>query len=133
VPRELDIHAASNVVWEVLTDFPRWPQWNPDVKSMSGPAAVSAGSEFRWRAGPATITSTILRVEPPRLIGWKGKTLGIDAIHFWWLEPRDGGTFVRTAESYDGLVGRLFRRRLQRALDDALANGLRYLKAEAER
>ena len=130
---ELDIHAAPDVVWEILTDFQGWPEWNPDVKSMSAPGAVAAGSEFRWRAGPGTITSTILRVEPPRLIGWTGKTLAIDAIHFWWLEPRDAGTFIRTAESYDGLVARLFRRWLQHALDGALANGLRYLKAEAER
>jgi hypothetical protein len=130
---ELDIHAAPDVVWNVLTDFERWPDWNPDIKSMSAPAAVAAGSEFRWKAGPATITSTIRRVEPPGLIAWTGKTPGIDAIHFWWLEPRDGRTFVRTAESYDGVMARLFRRRLQRALDDALANGLRYLKAEAER
>jgi uncharacterized protein YndB with AHSA1/START domain len=129
---EIDIDAAPDVVWKALTDFGRWPDWNPDVKSISGPPAVAEGSEFRWRAGPATITSTIRRVEPPALIAWTGKTLGINAIHYWWLEPRDGTTFVRTAESYDGLVARLFRRRLQRALDDALANGLRYLKAEAE-
>jgi chromosome condensin MukBEF complex kleisin-like MukF subunit len=75
----------------------------------------------------------IRRVEAPHLIEWTGTTLGIDAIHFWWLEPRDGTTFVRTAESYDGPDARLFRQPLRRALDDALANGLRYLKAEAER
>src|SRR5262245_5929874 len=100
---------------------------------MAGPTAVAEGSEFRWRAGPATITSTLRRVEPPGLIAWTGKTLGISAIHFWWLEPRNGSTFVRTAESYDGVVARLFRRRLQRVLDEALASGLRHLKAEAER
>jgi hypothetical protein len=130
---EIDIEAAPEVVWQALTDFARWPDWNSDVKSISAPAAVAVGSEFRWRAGPGTITSTIRRVEQPGLIAWTGKTLGISAIHYWWLEPRDGTTFVRTAESYDGLVARLFRRRLQRALDEALANGLRSLKAEAER
>jgi hypothetical protein len=79
------------------------------------------------------ITSTIGRVEPPRLIAWSGKTLGISAIHYWWLEPRDGKTFVRTEESYEGLVARLFRGRLQKTLDQALADGLRYLRAEVER
>jgi hypothetical protein len=62
-----------------------------------------------------------------------GKTLGISAIHYWWLEPRDGKTFVRTEESYEGLVARLFRGRLQKTLDQALADGLRYLRAEVER
>jgi hypothetical protein len=88
---------------------------------------------FRWKAGPATITSTIRRVELPGLIAWTGKTLGISAIHYWWLEPRNGTTFVRRAVSYDGLVARLFRRRLQRAFDDAPPNGPRDLNAEAER
>ncbi|MGH3110343.1 MAG: hypothetical protein ACRDQT_05430 [Gaiellaceae bacterium] len=71
-------------------------------------------------------------MEPPQLIAWTGRTLGIDAIHFYRLEPRDGGTFVRTEESYEGLVARLLRGSLQKTLGRALADGLRYLKIEAE-
>jgi len=130
---EIEIAAAPEVVWEVLTAFERWPRWNPDVKSVSMHGPVAEGSMFRWKAGPGTITSTIRRAEPSRLIAWTGKTLGIKAIHFWYLEARDGKTFVRTEESYDGLVARLLRRSLQKTLDGALADGLRYLKAEAER
>jgi uncharacterized protein YndB with AHSA1/START domain len=131
---EIEIPAAATVVWEVVTDFERWPSWNPDVKSMSMQGAVAAGSEFRWKAGPGTITSTIRRVEPPRLIAWTGRTLGIRAIHFWWLDPRgDGVTFVRTEESYGGVVARLLRRPLQKTLDRALDDGLRHLKDEVER
>jgi hypothetical protein len=40
---------------------------------------------------------------------------------------------VRTAESYDGLVARLFRGSLKKTLDRALADGIKSLKAEAER
>jgi uncharacterized protein YndB with AHSA1/START domain len=130
---EIEIAAAPEVVWEVLTEFERWPSWNPDVKSLSMRGPVAEGSEFRWKAGPGTITSTIRRVEPPRMIAWTGRTLGIRAIHFWWLEPPEGTTFVRTEESYDGAVARLFRRSLKRALERGLEDGIRYLKAEAER
>jgi uncharacterized protein YndB with AHSA1/START domain len=130
---EVEISASEEAVWDVLTDFERWPSWNPEVKSMSFEGPVAEGTEFRWKAGPGTITSRIERVEPPRLIAWTGKTLGIGAIHFWWLEPRGAGTLVRTAESYDGLVARLFRRSLQKVLDKALESGLRSLKGEVER
>jgi uncharacterized protein YndB with AHSA1/START domain len=130
---ELEIAAAPDVVWDVLTAFERWPSWNPDVKSMSMEGPVAEGSVFRWRAGPGTITSTIGRVEQPRLIAWTGKTLGIRAIHFWWLDQRGETTLVRTEESYDGLVSRLLRRPLRKALDSGLEDGLRHLKAEAER
>ena len=130
---KVEISAGEEAVWGVLTDFERWPSWNPEVKSMSFDGPVAEGTEFRWKAGPGTITSRIERVEPPRLIAWTGKTLGIGAIHFWWLEPREAGTLVRTAESYDGLVARLFRRSLQKVLDEALQSGLGHLKDEVER
>jgi hypothetical protein len=88
---------------------------------------------FRSKADLGTIESTIQRVERPRLIAWTGKTLGTKAIHFRYLEPREGKTYVRTEESYEGLVTRLFRRPIRKTLDRALADGLRYLKAEVER
>jgi uncharacterized protein YndB with AHSA1/START domain len=130
---EIEISAEPELVWDVLTAFERWPTWNPDVKSISMHGDVAAGSEFRWKAGPGTITSTIQEVDPPRRIAWAGRTLGIRAVHVWWLEPSGGATTVLTEESYQGLVARLLRRPLQKALDRALDNGLRYLKAEVER
>jgi hypothetical protein len=130
---EIDISAEPELVWDVLTAFERWPTWNPDIESISMHGDVAAGSTFRWKAGPGTITSTIQEVEPPRQIAWRGRTLGIRAIHVWWLEPSDGATTVLTEESYEGLVARLLRRPLQKALDRALDNSLRHLKAEVER
>jgi hypothetical protein len=130
---EIEIAAAPEAVWDVLTAFERWPSWNRDVKSISVEGPVAEGLVFRWKAGPGTITSTVRLVEPPRRLAWTGKTLGIKAIHFWHLEPREGKAFVRTEESYEGVVARLLRGSLQKTLDAALADGLRSLKAEVER
>jgi uncharacterized protein YndB with AHSA1/START domain len=129
---EIEIAAPRDTVWDVLTTFERWPTWNPDVKSVSMQGSVAPGSVFRWKAGPGTVTSTIRRVERPRLIGWTGKSLGVNAIHFWHLEPRDDMTLVRTEESFDGIVARLLRGSLQKTLERTLSDALRYLKAEAE-
>jgi len=130
---EIDIEAPPQVVWDVLTRFENWPNWNPDVKSMSFPGPLAPGSEFRWKAGPGTIVSTLDRIEPPRHIAWRGRTLTINAYHEWWLEPRHGGTHVRTEESFFGLLARLLRGTLQKTLDKAFEGGLEYLKHEAER
>jgi uncharacterized protein YndB with AHSA1/START domain len=130
---EIDIAAPPEVAWEVLTAIERWPSWNPEVKAASIQGGIDEGTEFRWKAGPGTITSTIQDVQAPRRIAWTGKTLGIKAIHVHTLEGRNGGTLVTSEESYNGLVARLFRGRLQKTLDSALENGLRRLKAEAER
>jgi uncharacterized protein YndB with AHSA1/START domain len=130
---EIEIAEAPELVWDVLTAIDRWPSWNPQVKSVDMQGDLAEGTQFRWKAGPSTITSTIRSVEAPRLIAWTGKTLSINAIHEYRLEPRDGKTSVRTEESYEGLIARLFRGPLQKTLDEALEEGLRHLKAEAER
>lgn len=130
---EIEIEAPPEAVWDVLTDFEAWPAWNRDVKSMAIDGDVSAGTVFRWKAGPSTITSTIRRVERPQLIAWTGKTLGVRAIHFWHLAPRDGQALVRTEESYQGLLARVFSGRLRKTLETALADGLADLKSEVER
>ena len=131
--REVEIAAPPEVVWEVLTRFEEWPQWNPEVKSMSFDGPVAPGSEFRWKAGPGTIVSTLEQVEPPRFVRWRGRTMSIKAMHEWRLEPRDGGTHVETEESFSGLLARLFRGQLQKTLDKSLDAGLEDLKREAER
>jgi uncharacterized protein YndB with AHSA1/START domain len=130
---EAEIDATIERVWAVLTAVEQWPAWNPDVKSVSIDSPVAAGSTFRWKAGPGTISSRVERLHRPHVIAWSGRTLGIRAFHVWHLEERNGKTLVRTEESYDGLVARLLRRPLQRTLDTALADGARYLKAEAEK
>jgi uncharacterized protein YndB with AHSA1/START domain len=130
---ELEIDTPVDSVWDVLTAIDEWPTWNPHVKAASLHGPVAAGSTFRWKAGPGTISSIIEHVEPPRVIAWSGTTLGIRAIHVWRLQPVDGRTRASTEESYEGLVARVLSRPLQRTLDKALADGLRHLKAEAER
>jgi hypothetical protein len=89
--------------------------------------------QFRWKAGPGTITSTLESVEPRKVIAWTGKTVGIKAIHVYRLEPQGSNTIVKSAESWDGLIVRLFRGPMTKTLQKSTESGLRYLKTEAER
>jgi hypothetical protein len=130
---EITIAAAPEAAWAVLTAIEEWPSWNPAITSVSFEGALDEGSKFRWKAGPGTIRSTIRDLDAPWRIAWTGTSFGIKAIHVHTLERLNGGTLVRTEESYDGLVARLFRARLQETLNGALRNGLQRLKAEAER
>jgi len=130
---EVEIAATPEVAWEVLTAIARWPSWNPAVKSASFDGEVDEGAASHWKAGPGTITSTIRAVEPRHRIAWTGTSFGVKAIHVHTFEPRGSGTLVKTEESYDGLVARLLRRRLQSVLDTTLEGELQHLKAEAER
>jgi uncharacterized protein YndB with AHSA1/START domain len=129
----VEIAASPWAVWAILTAIERWPAWNPDVTDARLEGPFAEGSTFSWKAGPGTITSTLVHVEEPRRLEWTGRTLGIAAVHAWSLREQAGGTFLTTEESWSGPVARLLRRRLQGTLDRATARGLGFLKAEAER
>lgn len=130
---EVGIDAPPAVVWEVMTDFERWPDWNPDVASVVLDGPPAEGTVFRWRSGPGTITSTLRELEPEREIAWTGRTFGIRAVHVWRLAPDDGGTRVVTEESWDGWIVKLLSGALRRTLQQSIDRGLGFLQAEAER
>jgi carbon monoxide dehydrogenase subunit G len=130
---EIEIRAPPEVVWDVLTDFQRWPSWNSNVQSVKGGGSVSKGTTFKWKSGGSTIRSTIQEVERPTLIAWTGSLMAIKAIHVWHFTSREGRTLVSTEESFDGPIARLFKRSLQRTLEESLASGLKDLKTEAEK
>ena len=130
---EVVVGAPIEVVWKVLTAIDAWPSWNHDVKAVAIDGELKVGAEFRWKAGPGTIISTIRRLEAPRSIAWTGRTPGVDAIHEWNLESYGGQTRLVTAESWDGLFAKLFRKSSRKALEKALHDTANYLKVEAER
>jgi uncharacterized protein YndB with AHSA1/START domain len=130
---EAVIDAAPEAVWALLSDIEGWPAWNPDVKSAHLEGPLAPGTEFVWKAGPSTIHSVLRVVEPPERIGWTGRTMGIGAAHVWDITAAAGGSRVRTEESWDGLIVRLLRGRMQKRLQKAMDSGLAHLRAALAR
>jgi hypothetical protein len=129
---EVVIEAAPEEVWEVLTDFRGWPSWNPDIGRVEAGDCLERGTVFRWRAGPGWITSTLQLIDAPHRIAWTGRTSGIDAIHIFKLTDRAGSTVVKSEESWEGFIVRLFRRRLASTLKRSIESGLGFLKQRVE-
>jgi uncharacterized protein YndB with AHSA1/START domain len=130
---QLHIAADVQTVWDVLSDIEHWPRWNKAVRSVSVHGPVASSTAFDWKAGPGTIKSRIAEVDAPHRIVWTGVTFGIRAVDAFSFEASDGGTLVRQGESWEGTFVRLFRTRMERTLRASLRDGLRSLKAEAER
>ena len=130
---QIQIEAPIETVWDVLADLSAWPTWNHDVKSMAVEGTLEPGSVFRWKSGSASLVSTLATVDPPHEIGWTGVSMGIHAVHVFHLEPLDGGTTVRSAESFRGFIPSVLkgysRKILRRGIDGILTS----LKTEAER
>jgi uncharacterized protein YndB with AHSA1/START domain len=128
-----EIPADAETLWDLVANVEHWPEWNPDVKSVTLDGGIQPGSIFRWKTRTGTIASTFQVVERPHALAWTGKALGLRAIHVWRFEQRGDTTLVTTAESFEGPVARLFRRTLQKTLDKALRGGLRMLTTAAEK
>lgn len=128
----IEIQAPIERVWTILTDLPRWPEWNSAVSEMQSSGPVRIGTTFRWRAG-SVARSRVFEAAGPGVIAWTGRTMGIDAVHVWKLESKGARTAVTTEESFQGLLVRLFPGSFHRMLSGALDTVLRDLKAAAER
>ena len=128
----VEVSASPAEVWTILSDIGDWPSWNPEVREARLKGDLAAGSSFRWRAGPGTITSVLRSVEPGRELGWTGHTMGVRAVHVWRLVRTPRGTRVTTEESWDGWPTKLMHERMERTLRKAVASGLHSLKTEVE-
>jgi uncharacterized protein YndB with AHSA1/START domain len=129
--REIGVAASREIVWELLTTMDKWADWNPDVKTASQPA-LEKGGVFRWKAGPASLTSTLAEVDRPTQLGWTGTSMGMQAVHVWHLETDGTGTLARTEESWSGTLPRMLPGMMRRSLEKTLDSWLTHLKAEAE-
>lgn len=128
---KIDIAAGPDVLWDLLTTMDKWPQWNPDVKAASQPE-LHAGATFRWKAGPAALTSTLTEVDRPRVVGWTGVSMGIKAVHVWRLASDGTTSQAQTEESWSGMLPRLMPGMMRKSLQKTLDSWLHHLKIEAE-
>jgi hypothetical protein len=129
----VDVAARAETVWDVVSGLDRYPTWNPDIREVTIDGPVAEGIRFRWQAGPGTITSTIRRLEPPRVLAWTGTTFTIKAIHVWKLQAAGESTTLKLEESWHGLLAQMFRGSFKKTLQKAVDSGVQALKAEAER
>lgn len=129
----IQIEASPETVWAIISDIERWPLWNPDVTDAELDGALAAGGTFTWKAGPGKIRSSLSEVDAPRRIAWKGKTLGIKAIHTWAIEPVEHGVVLTTEESWSGFPVSLFTGSSQKTLERAVTSGLEAAKSAAEK
>ncbi|MCA1814713.1 MAG: SRPBCC domain-containing protein [Halobacteriales archaeon] len=114
----VDIAAPPERVWQVLTDFPSYPQWNPQITAMKG--AMQVGKKFDEHVTSATrgavvLKPTLLALDAPREIRWGADlVLGlIKAEHTIRLEALGGKTRVHNPERHWGPLVGVARKQLE--------------------
>ena len=135
----IDIDAAPERVWRVLTDLAAFPDWNPFITRAEG--EVRPGGRLTLRLQPVggrgvTIRPTVLEAEPGRRLRWLG-TLGVrglfDGEHTFTITDRDGGVRLDQDERFRGLLVPVLAGSLRRHTLPAFQAMNEALKQRAER
>jgi hypothetical protein len=111
---EVEVQASPERVWEVLTDFAAYHQWNPFIVQAAGQAVPGSRLELRMRLPgrrPTTFRPEVLEAEPARRLRWLGRLLvpGLfDGEHRFTIEPAGPGRVrVTQHETFRGLLAPL--------------------------
>ena len=136
---EIEIDASAKRVWELLTDFASYPEWNPFIRSIGGQPAP--GERLRARLEPPgglamTFKPKVLTAEPNRELRWLGHLLvpGLfDGEHSFTIQPLedDRVRFVQR-EAFRGLLVPLFARSLESKTRRGFEEMNRALKGRVE-
>ncbi len=116
---QIEINASAERVWQLLTDFASYPQWNPFIRRISG--EPTTGERLQVRLEPPesrgiTLRPKVLSAEPNHQLRWLGHLFvpGLfDGEHSFVIQSleEDWVRFVQR-EAFRGLLVPLFARSL---------------------
>lgn len=115
----IDMNATPEVVWQILTDFERYPAWNPFITSISGELSLDARLQVEISPPDSRAMKfrpRIVVLEPGRQLGWLGRVgpPGLfDGLHTFTIEPLgQQACHVHHCERFTGMLVPLLKRQL---------------------
>lgn len=135
----IDIEASPQTIWQILTDFSAFEQWNPFIQSISG--RMVQGTKLEVHIQPPggqgiTFKPTVLVAEPEQELAWLGHFLipGLfDGEHRFRLEPLgDNRTRFTQSEQFGGLLVPLLAKDLDTKVRQGFEVMNQALKTRAE-
>ncbi len=137
---EIEIRASAEKVWDLLTDFKNFEQWNPFIRKIEGTPAL--GTEIKIhlhtsRGKSRTYQPKITKLEPLKELRWFGKSTipGVfNGERIFVLEPIEGNQirFIHK-EIFTGLLVNLVGNRLDKDMYSSFISMNEALKKTAEK
>ena len=111
IQTEIEIAASAPAIWAILTDFERYPEWNPFVREIRGHFKVGGGLEVTL-AQPGskamTVKPRLIAIEQNRRFGWLGRLLVphlFDGEHWYEIESLgEGHCRFKHYERFTGIL-----------------------------
>lgn len=136
---EIEIDATREKVWEILTDFAAYPEWNPFIRTIRGMPLQGARLDVRIQPSGAkgmTFRPYVLAADVGQELRWLGRFLftGIfDGEHRFLIESIPGGRVrFQQSEKFSGVLVSMFKASLDRDTKRGFEEMNRALKARAE-
>ncbi len=121
IKTSVKIKANAARVWQVLSNFKSYPEWNPFIKKIEGD--IKVGQTFKTFIQPPgnkgmSFQPTVLVYDAQKEFKWIGhlwfKGL-FDGEHRFLIEANeDGSTTLHQSEKFSGLLVPLFKKMLDR-------------------
>lgn len=134
VSAEARIGAPAEKVWDRLTDWPSYGEWNATHTSFpeGGPETLAVGGTFqenmKLMGFPAEVEWTIEELEPARVFAIRGKgPMAVTVATRYTLTPDDDATSVRIDGEFTGAAVSLMAGKLKDSATAALNESLRKL------
>ncbi|MCC7274239.1 MAG: SRPBCC domain-containing protein [Alphaproteobacteria bacterium] len=132
------VAATPARVWDVLTDFAAYPDWNPFIRRIEGVARP--GIRLTVEIAPPgrramTFRPRVLSAVPERELRWLGELVVpwlFDGAHGFAIVPAEGGCVFRQSEVFVGLLVPAMGRASYAAVRAGFAAMNAALKARAE-
>ena len=116
ITSEIVINSSPVEIWNVLTDFPSYPNWNPFIVSMKGNIIVNNKIEVKVKpvgSPEMTFKPIILSYTQNEEITWEGNLLikGLfDGRHsFQLIDNMNGTTTFSQSETFKGIFVPFFK------------------------
>ena len=135
---QIEIEATAERVWQVLTDFAAYPQWNSVIRPERGEARPGERLQFHlrlWGTLGLSLRATIRKADPGRELCWKGRLAPglFGGEHSFSIEPI-GQSRVRVVqrEVYTGILVPIYMRIMSAWVRRVFEGMNRELKFRAE-
>ena len=136
---EIQISAPIDNVWNILTEFNNWKDWNPTINRADGSASVGSKLNITIRGKDGKDASNyqpvVLESNAPNSFRWRANMMADFVFkndRVFVLTAKDGGTQLIHKEEFSGLMVPLMWSMLKGFVGPTLENMNQALKKKVE-
>lgn len=138
ISTKINIAASKERIWEVLTDFSRYPEWNPFIRKVEGKAEMGAALKISIQQNKSktlVFKPKITLFDPPNCLEWIGRLplKVFQGKHCFYLKEIGGNQVeLHHFEEFRGLMHQVIVKRIKKSTQAGFEAMNQAIKKRAE-